>query len=132
MVSLFYNINLISIAVLLAGFTGSSVASNHPLEKGTDDVQRNYWLPKELNRSGTLKTLRNMVGNPAIQFSGSQNKPVDIALIYPSADVSDFWVRNDLAMTRRLDEMGIAYRITKFVSRQIEHALQTDYITRLC
>ena len=128
---LIYIRNLISIAVLLAGFAGSEAASNHPLEKGPDDVQRNYWLPKELNRSGTLKILRNMVGNPAIQFSGSQNKPVDIALIYPSADVSDFWVRNDLAMTRRLDEMGIAYRITKFVSRQIEHALQTDYITQV-
>jgi len=52
---------------------------------------------------------------------------VQIALIYPSSDTSDFWARNYLAMTKRLDELGIEYEATEFASRQVEHSLQSTY-----
>ncbi|MXW86694.1 MAG: substrate-binding domain-containing protein, partial [Boseongicola sp. SB0667_bin_21] len=61
----------------------------------------------------------------------SQDGPIQIALIYPSADVSDFWARNYLAMTRRLDELGIQYETTEFASRQIEHSLQSTYASQV-
>lgn len=53
-----------------------------------------------------------------------QKSPVSIALIYPNADISDFWDRNFVAMKSRLDELNIAYNITEFSSTQLEHSLQ--------
>ncbi|WP_238930559.1 substrate-binding domain-containing protein [Vibrio sp. S9_S30] len=54
-------------------------------------------------------------------------KPVRIAIIYPSADISDFWVRNFTAMTKRLEALNLAFEIDEFTSKQIEHSLQTQY-----
>ncbi|MEM6357191.1 MAG: ribose ABC transporter substrate-binding protein, partial [Pseudomonadota bacterium] len=96
---------------------------------GADD--RDYWVPDEVNAEGKLDALQAVVGAEAVPFSGSQEKPIQIALIYPSADVSDFWARNYLAMTKRLDELGIEYETTEFASRQIEHSLQATYATQV-
>ncbi|MEM9221183.1 MAG: substrate-binding domain-containing protein [Pseudomonadota bacterium] len=75
--------------------------------------------------------MQAVVGAEAVPFSGSQDKPIQIALIYPSADVSDFWARNYLALTKRLDELGINYETTEFASRQIEHSLQSTYANQV-
>ena len=53
--------------------------------------------------------------------------PVRIAIIYPSADISDFWVRNYTAMTKRLMELELPFVIDQYSSRQIEHSLQTQH-----
>lgn len=53
--------------------------------------------------------------------------PVSIAIIYPSADISDFWVRNYTAMTKRLMELKLPFVIDQYTSRQIEHSLQTQH-----
>ncbi len=98
-----------------------------PLTELPDDDERDYWLPSQVNEEGTLEALQETVGSKAIPFDGEQSEPLQIALIYPSADVSDFWARNFLAMTKRLDELGIEYETTEFASRQIEHDLQGTY-----
>lgn len=56
---------------------------------------------------------------------------MQIALIYTSADVPDFWARNHLTMTKRLDELGIQYETTEFASRQIEHSLRSTYASQV-
>lgn len=56
---------------------------------------------------------------------------IRIALIYPSADISDFWVRNYTALTKRLSALNISYEITEFSSKQIEHSLQTQYADKV-
>ncbi len=55
------------------------------------------------------------------------SKSVRIAIIYPSADISDFWVRNFMAMTKRLEALNLPFEIDEFASKQIEHSLQTQY-----
>ena len=99
-------------------------ADELPLREMHGIEDRDYWIPGEVNAEGKLEALQEVVGSAAVPFSGSQDGPIQIALIYPSADVSDFWARNYLAMTRRLDELGIQYETTEFASRQIEHSLQ--------
>ena len=117
-------IALSSAAVLLAG---TALAADLPLKALPDDADRDYWLPEQVNAEGKLEALQDVVGSEAVAFSGSQDKPVQIALIYPSADVSDFWARAYLALTKRLDQLGITYETTEFASRQIEHSLQATY-----
>jgi len=112
-------------------FAGSAMAADLPLKTLPDDGDRDYWVPEQVNAEGKLEALQAVVGADAVPFSGTQDKPIQIALIYPSADVSDFWARNYLAMTKRLDQLGIKYETTEFASRQIEHSLQATYATQV-
>lgn len=123
---------LTGFASALALTTGMALADGHlPLKTLPDDGERDYWLPEQVNVPGTLEALQAVTGEPAVQFSGTLDKPIQIALIYPSADTSDFWARNYIAMTRRLDELGITYETTEFASRQIEHSLQATYASQV-
>jgi len=111
---------------------GAAWADGHlPLKELPGIADRDYWVPDEVNADGKLEALQAVVGSDAVPFTGSIDKPVQIALIYPSADTSDFWARNYLAMTKRLEELGIAYETTEFASRQVEHSLQSTYASQV-
>ena len=117
----------LTLAAAAALASSTALAANLPLKALPDDADRDYWVPEQVNAEGKLEALQAVVGGEAVPFSGSQDKPIQIALIYPSADVSDFWARNYLALTKRLDQLGIEYETTEFASRQIEHSLQATY-----
>ncbi|MEM6941637.1 MAG: substrate-binding domain-containing protein [Pseudomonadota bacterium] len=118
-------------ATAVAGVAFADGHSKLPLKELPDVADRDYWVPAEVNADGALEAMQAVVGAEAIAFSGSQDGPIQIALIYPSSDTSDFWARNYLAMTKRLDELGIQYETTEFASRQIEHSLQTTYANQV-
>ncbi|WP_390915494.1 substrate-binding domain-containing protein [Pseudosulfitobacter sp. SM2401] len=114
--------------------TGAASADGHaqlPLKELPGIADREHWVPGEVNAPGKLEALQAVVGGEAVPFTGSIDKPVQIALIYPSADTSDFWARNYLAMTKRLEQLGIAYETTEFASRQVEHSLQATYASQV-
>lgn len=126
--------NLFTTTALLASLaaTGAVQADGHlPLQELPGIAERDHWLPGEVNTPGKLEALQAVVGGEAVPFAGTLDSPIQIALIYPSADTSDFWARNYLAMTKRLDELGIAYETTEFASRQIEHSLQSTYASQV-
>jgi autoinducer 2-binding protein LuxP len=102
-----------------------------PLKELPGIEDRNYWVPDEVNADGKLEAMQAVVGAEAVPFAGSLENPIQIALVYPSADTSDFWARNYLALTKRLDKLGIAYETTEFASRQIEHSLQSTYANQV-
>ncbi|EEE34971.1 ribose ABC transporter, periplasmic ribose-binding protein [Rhodobacteraceae bacterium KLH11] len=104
---------------------------NLPLKELPGIADRDYWVPGEVNADGKLEALQATTGAAAVPFAGTQDAPLQIALIYPSADTSDFWARNYLAMSKRLDELGIKYETTEFASRQIEHSLQSTYANQV-
>jgi len=111
---------------------GMAMADGHlPLKTLPDDAEREHWLPEQVNVDGALEALQAVTGAPAVPYSGTLDDPIQIALIYPSADTSDFWARNYLAMIKRLDELGIAYETTEFASRQVEHSLQATYASQV-
>ncbi|MEM8740740.1 MAG: ribose ABC transporter substrate-binding protein, partial [Pseudomonadota bacterium] len=110
---------------------GAFADGHLPLRELPDIAERDYWVPDEVNAEGKLEALQAVVGTEAAPFTGTLDDPIQIALIYPSADTSDFWARNYLAMTKRLDELGIAYETTEFASRQIEHSLQSTYANQV-
>ena len=112
-------------------FAAPALAQDLPLTELPDDADRDHWLPQQVNQPGALEALQAATGGEATPYTGAQDTPIEIALIYPSADVSDFWARNYLALTKRLDQAGIAYNTTEFASRQIEHELQSTYATQV-
>lgn len=118
----------IAVSVLLST---SAVALDLPLKELPGDADRDHWLPAQVNEPGKLEALQAATGETAVPFTGKQEKPLQIALIYPSADTSDFWARNYLALTSRLEQVGIEFETTEFASRQIEHSLQSTYATQV-
>ncbi len=115
----------------LAGIAMAEGHSTLPLKELPGIADRDYWVPGEVNADGKLEALQEVVGSDAVAFAGTLDAPVQIALIYPSADTSDFWARNYLALTKRLDQLGISYETTEFASRQIEHSLQSTYANQV-
>jgi autoinducer 2-binding periplasmic protein LuxP len=111
--------------------TGAALAQGLPLRELPGIADRDYWLPEEVNVEGRNEAIQKLVGEPAVPVAVPVESPVRIALIYPSADVSDFWARAFLALTKRLDALGIPYETTEFASRQIEHELQSTYATQV-
>jgi autoinducer 2-binding protein LuxP len=118
-------------SVMLAGDAFADGHAKLPLKELPGIADRDHWVPGEVNAEGKLEALQAVVGSEAVPFKGTIDKPVQIALIYPSADTSDFWARNYLAMTKRLDQLGIAFETTEFASRQVEHSLQATYASQV-
>ncbi len=112
---------------LIMGSSPSFAADKLPLMELPDAADRDYWLPDEVNKPGSVEMLQEVVGSAAVPLAVEQKEPIKIGLVYPSADVSDFWARAYLAFTKRLDELNIPYETTEFASRQIEHSLQSTY-----
>lgn len=117
--------------IAMAGAAFADGHSKLPLKEMAGIADRDHWLPGEVNADGKLEALQEVVGGDAVKFTGKQDAPIQIGLIYPSADTSDFWARNFLAMTKRLDQLGIEYETTEFASRQIEHSLQSTYANQV-
>ncbi|MBJ7550094.1 substrate-binding domain-containing protein [Marinomonas ostreistagni] len=92
----------------------------------SDDVKP-YFLPEELNSPGVLNSFQELVSAPAVPLKDTQKRLVNIALIYPSSDLSDFWTRNFQALTARLNDLNIDFQVDEYSSRQLEHSLQTRY-----
>lgn len=112
--------------------SGAALADGElPLKELPGIADRDYWVPLEVNADGKLEALQAVVGADAKPFTGTMEKPIQIALIYPSADTSDFWARNYLAMTKRLEQLGIEFETTEFASRQVEHSLQSTYANQV-
>ncbi len=120
-------------AALVAALLTSTmaIAQSLPLKELPDDADRDFWVPDQVNKEGSLQALQDATGAEAVPFSGTLEKPLQIALIYPSADVSDFWARNYLAMVKRLDQLGINHETREFASRQVEHSLQATYAAQV-
>jgi len=123
-------ISATTLAILL-GSTAAMAADKLPLMELPDAGERDYWLPDEVNQPGSVEKLQEVVGTAAVPLAVEQEGPVKIGLVYPSADVSDFWARAYLAFTKRMDEIGIEYETTEFASRQIEHSLQSTYTEQI-
>ncbi|MFN7224985.1 MAG: substrate-binding domain-containing protein [Paracoccaceae bacterium] len=122
---------LIATAVAALATAGAGFAQTLPLKELPGSAERDHWLPEEVNVEGAVEAMQAVVGVAAVPIAVPVENPVRIALIYPSADTSDFWARAFLSLTKRLDQLGIPYETTEFASRQVEHELQSTYATQV-
>lgn len=118
-------------SVLLLGLAAPLSAQELPLFTLPDDDEREVWRPEQVTDPAALVALQDTVGAPPVAVTADIEDPVQIALIYPSADTSDFFNRNYIAFTARLDELGIPYETTEFATRMNEGELQNQFVAQV-
>ncbi len=84
--------------------------------------------PESKSEVEKLKKFQETVNaEPQLLTDVVVEKNIRIAVIHPSTDISDFWVRNYTAMTERLKALKLPFEVDEFTSKQIEHSLQTQH-----
>lgn len=117
-------------AVILAfavAFGSLAFAQRLPMNPLPDEPDRDFWYFLEVQDAEVLANLQAVVGAPAVPLAVQLERPIKIAIIYPSQDVSDIWLRSFIAMSARLDELQIPYEAVQFASGMGDHDLQTTY-----
>jgi autoinducer 2-binding protein LuxP len=119
-------------ALLLAGAALSAAAvAAEPrtltLGDRPDAGEEGHWMFHEVVPEEVMAGFQEIVGAPAVPIAKAPEQPVRIAVIYPSHDVSDFWLRNYRAMIARLEDLQIPFETTQFASGMGDHELQTTY-----
>ncbi|MEM6992590.1 MAG: hypothetical protein AAF721_18905 [Myxococcota bacterium] len=113
---------------LSLGFTASvdarDIKALADLEGSGED---GYWEYYEVTDEAKLEAFQAIVGEPGALMADPPSDPIKIAFIYPSQDVSDFWLRNYQAMMKRLEEMGIPAEDTQYASNVGDHVMQATY-----
>jgi autoinducer 2-binding protein LuxP len=117
-------------SVLSTGLSGFAFAQDLPLFTLPDDDERQVWRPEQVTKPGTLEALQAAIAAAPVKVAVEINDPIQIALIYPSADTSDFFNRNYKAFTARLDELGIPFETTEFATRMNEGELQNQFVSQ--
>ncbi|MEY1556460.1 substrate-binding domain-containing protein [Yoonia sp. R2331] len=118
-------------SVLCLGLSAPLMAQDLPLFTLPDDDEREVWRPEQVTRPEALAALQEAIAAPPVKLATEMTDPVQIALIYPSADTSDFFNRNYIAFTTRLDELGILYETTEFATRMNEGELQNQFVAQV-
>ena len=114
-------------AALSVGLGGAAFAQTLPLKPMPDDDERNFWWYHQVQTEEVLENMQAIVAEPAEPMAEPPAEPAKIAVIYPSQDVSDFWLRAYLAMEARLDELGLPYEAVQYASGMGDHSLQSTY-----
>lgn len=114
--------------VLLIGAGGAVEARNvEALADLKGSGEEGYWEYYEVTDDASMEAFQAIVGAPGEPMAEPPEEPVKIAFIYPSQDVSDFWLRNYMAMMARLDEIGIPVEDTQYASNVGDHVIQATY-----
>jgi autoinducer 2-binding periplasmic protein LuxP len=114
-------------AALLALLAGPALAQKYPLTPLPDDDDREFWWYHQVVDEDVLAAFQEVVGSPAQPVELDLDGPVRIAMIYPSQDVSDAWLRAHISMTKRFEELGIPIEVTQYASGMGDHQLQATY-----
>ena len=113
---------------LLIGLAGAAEARD---VKALADLEGSgkdgYWEYYEVTDDASMEAFQAIVGAPGEAMAEPPADPVKIAFIYPSQDVSDFWLRNYMAMMARLKEIGIPVEDTQYASNVGDHIIQATY-----
>lgn len=117
-------------SAICLGLAAPVLAQDLPLFTLPDDGERDVWRPEQVTKPGTLEALQAAIAADPVKVSVAIDDPIQIALIYPSADTSDFFNRNYVAFTTRLDELGIPYETTEFATRMNEGELQNQFVAQ--
>ena len=86
-----------------------------------------YWEYYEVTTDEEVAAFQALVQAPGVKMENPPAEPIRIGLIYPSMDVSDFWLRNYIAMLARFDEIGLPYETVQYASDIAEHVVQATY-----
>jgi autoinducer 2-binding protein LuxP len=118
-------------ATLGLGLSQAATAEDLPLFTLPDDDERDVWRPEQVTQPGTLEALQAAVAGDPVPVSATIDDPIQITLVYPSADTSDFFNRNYIAFTKRFEELVIPFEATEFATRMNEDELQNQFVAQV-
>ncbi|CAM2916653.1 substrate-binding domain-containing protein [Vibrio rarus] len=102
----------------------------------TTTVLREYWeYESYLNEHPEQKKLTQemtlRISNPPISANIIQDRPIEIDIVYPGSQLSDYWWRNIKALELRLKELNIDFRLRKYSSRpNIDHRQEGESLKK--
>lgn len=106
---------------------GGAAAQTLPLTPLPDDDERYFWWYHQVQTEEVLANMQAIVAADAEPVAEPPSDPIKIAVIYPSLDVSDFWLRSYLAMEARLEELNIPFEATQFASNMGDFLMQSTH-----
>jgi autoinducer 2-binding protein LuxP len=91
--------------------------------------ERGYFLLPELHQMmpqerTSMEAFLKRVQSDTVKTAKTYDKPLKIALMFPSLETSDAWARLNISTRARLEEMGIPFEVTEFMIRPDEHDRQ--------
>ena len=120
-------LKLTGASVIALAMTVGASAQKLPLTPMDDDGERDFWWYHQVQDEAVLEAMQEVVAGPAQETTAQLDGPLSIAVIYPSQDVSDFWLRAYLAMEARFKELGIETESVQYASGMGDHQLQATY-----
>ncbi len=118
---------ILSASALALALAAPAAAQRLPLTPLPDDGERYFWWYHQVQTPEVLANMQAIVGAPGVPMANPPAQPVRIAVIYPSQDVSDFWLRSYLAMVARMKEIGLPFEAVQFASNMGDFLLQSTY-----
>jgi autoinducer 2-binding periplasmic protein LuxP len=120
-------------AVVLSLLLVLTASAAPALVVATEDEDSAVWTmfevwerdPQQRERLDALREIASQPGQPATE---QPDRPIQIAFVYPSFDLSEGWARGAIAFRERLAEFNIPHQITEFGSTIDDHAQQASHI----
>ncbi|MPW36216.1 substrate-binding domain-containing protein [Vibrio sp. B1Z05] len=100
-------------ALLLLLYTSSCFANDLLL----DYWQYDKYLAQHPTQSALTQAMHQRIYQAPVPLYVRQDKPIEIDIVYPGTQLSDYWWRNIKALELRLNELGVDYRLRKYSSR---------------
>lgn len=88
----------------------------------TTQVLNGYWQYDEYLQENAVQRqltqqLAESVRQQPVPLRANQQKPINISVVYPGQQVSDYWVRNIKAFETRMEKLGIQYSLNQVFTR---------------
>lgn len=97
----------------------------------TDYIKVGEYLSLHPEQKSISKKFVERVQAEGVPIHGNVTKEITIAFIYPGKQISDYWHRSVTAFKKRMDEIGIQYKIQEFFSKPaVEIAYQEEQMNR--
>ncbi len=116
-----------ALAAAAMALATSAAAQTLPLTPLPDDDARDFWWFHQVQSDEELAAFRAVMAAPAVPVSAPPGEPLSIAIIFPSNNVSDFWLRGQISLEARLKELGIDYELDSFASTSFDHLQQASF-----
>lgn len=117
---------LLGMALALAYPASSYSAYSAPAGVGPLAYWEHFEVPGY--SEARLQAFRRVVSSVARPITVRRDRPVRIALIFPSMDLSDAWARGHAGLVKRIRELQIPNVVDTFGSTHDDHARQLSHI----
>ncbi|WP_420403547.1 substrate-binding domain-containing protein [Nisaea sp.] len=119
-----------TIAFALALFTGTVEATATESDPGF--IELGTFFRGQPEERAKFEAFDRLVQAPAVPLGIQRDEPLQIHVIYPGLQVSDYWHRSVQSFSARMDEIGISHEITSlFTKSAFDIRLQMNAIGRV-